>query len=150
MNTLSKFILAIALTQAGGSALAHDDAYLDTLKAPNGGQVRMAGVYHFELVMAKDSKESKENPLTVYVTDHAGGKIATAGATGTATILAGKSKTSVTLVPDGENRFKGSAKYASNPAMKVVLAIGMAGKAAETARFTPFAVAKDAHMDHQH
>lgn len=143
-------ILATALTLASTGALAHDDAYLDTLKAPNGGQVRMAGVYHFELVMVKDSKDAKENPLTVYVTDHAGSKIATAGSSGTATILAGKSKTKLTLTADGENRFKASAKYASNPATKVVLTITMAGKPAESARFTPFAAPKDGHMDHQH
>jgi hypothetical protein len=43
---------------AGSTALAHTDDFLDTQKAPNGGQQRMAGAYHFELVVAKDSKEA--------------------------------------------------------------------------------------------
>lgn len=139
---------------ASSSLLAHSDEVLDTQKAPNGGQLRMAGAYHFELVVAKDSKEPKDNPVTVYVTDHAGAKISTVGAGGTATILAGKQKAGITLVPDGDNRLKGVGKYASTPDMKVVVAVTLAGKATEQARFTPLAAplttAKDEHTDHKH
>lgn len=88
---------------AAGSALAHDDAYLDTQKAPHGGQLRMAGVYHFELVVDRSSPEAKEKPVAVYLTDHAGQKIPAAGATGSATLLSGKTRTTVTLTPDGNN-----------------------------------------------
>ncbi|WP_227869513.1 hypothetical protein [Undibacterium parvum] len=138
---------AIAMTLATGvsPALAHDDAYLDTLKSENGGQLRMAGIYHFELVMVKDSKNTKDNQLMVYVTDHAGTKIPSAGASATATILNGKVKTTATLVADGDNRLKGMAKYASDANIKVVLAVSMPGKSVEQARFTPFAAAKDEH-----
>jgi hypothetical protein len=151
-KTLYKFavISAAAMTLAGGAApaLAHDDAYLDTQKSANGGQLRMAGVYHFELVMAKDSKEAKENPIVVYVTDHAGAKIPSTGMTATATILTGKLKSTANLVADGDNRLKGMAKYASNPDVKVVLAVTPSGKSAEQARFTPFAAAKAEHQHH--
>jgi len=116
---------------------AHSDEYLDTQKSPNGGQMRMAGIYHFELVMAKDRKEARESPVVVHVTDHAGAKVPTAGATGTATILAGKQKATATLVPDGDNRMKGAAKYASTPELKAVVSITFPGKPAEQARFTP-------------
>jgi hypothetical protein len=78
--------------------LAHTDDVLDTQKAPNGGQLRMAGVYHYELVVAKDSKDAKDNAVVVYVTDHAGTKVPTGGANGTATILAGKTKATATLL----------------------------------------------------
>jgi hypothetical protein len=125
---------------SGGAAFAHTDEYLDTQKAPNGGQLRMAGVYHFELLVAKDSKNVKDNPVIVYVTDHAGAKMPTTGARGTVTILAGKAKTTVALAPDGDNRLKGVGKYASSPDMKAVVAITLAGKPAEQARFTPLAV----------
>ncbi|WP_294992453.1 hypothetical protein [Sulfuritalea sp.] len=139
---------------ASSSLLAHSDEVLDTQKAPNGGQLRMAGAYHFELVVAKDSKETKDNPVIVYVTDHAGAKIPTVGAGGTATILSGKQKASVKLVPDGDNRLKGVGKYASTSDMKVVVAITLSGKPAEQARFTPLtsplAVVKDGHTDHKH
>jgi len=142
-------LAALALATPFTPVLAHDDATLDTIKAPNGGQLRMAGIYHFELVLVKNSREVKENPVLVFVTDHAGAKIATAGASGTATLLAGKLKASVTLVPDGDNRLKGVAKYASSADMKAVVAITMAGKQAEQARFTPMAPATDEHMHHK-
>lgn len=150
MKRIASIAVLAGLTFAAGAALAHDDAYLDTQKAPNGGQLRQAGPYHYELVLAKDSKEAKENPIVVYVTDHAGQKIPTAGAAGTATILAGKLKAAATLKPDGDNRMKGVAKYASTPDMKAVVSITLAGKQPEQARFTPLAVAKDTHTDHTH
>jgi hypothetical protein len=71
MKTLNALIFTAALL-TGTTALAHSDEVLDAQKAPNGGQLRMAGIYHFELVVAKDSKEAKDNPVVVYVTDHAG------------------------------------------------------------------------------
>lgn len=145
-----KTLLAVATLFASGAALAHSDAHLDTLKAPNGGQLRMVGIYHYELVVAKDSKTAKDNPVVVYVTDHAGTKIPTAGASGTATLLAGKTKATLTLTPDGDNRLKGVAKYASTPDLKAVVSITLAGKTAEQARFTPLAPMMDDHADHHH
>lgn len=146
------FLIAAASTfgLASPVLLAHTDDVLDTQKAPNGGQLRMAGIYHYELVVAKDSKEAKDNAVVVYVTDHAGTKVPTGGASGTATILAGKAKATATLAPDGDNRLKGMAKYLSAPDMKVVVSIAFPGKAAEQARFTPLAAAKDGHTDHKH
>jgi len=154
-NTLILAFAALTVAMAAPAALAHSDEYLDTQKTPNGGQQRMAGMYHFELVVVRDSKEARENPVVVYVTDHANAKIPTVGAGGTATILAGKQKASVKLVPDGDNRLKGVGKYASTADMKVVVSVTLAGKPAEQARFTPLAPipatapAKDGHMDHK-
>lgn len=145
-------ILFATLVLASGAttALAHDNATLDALKSANGGQLRMAGIYHYELVVSKDAKEAKEYPVLVYVTDHAGVKIPTADASGTATILAGKQKFSVALKPDGDNHLKGFATYMSTPDMKVVVSITLPGKQPEQARFTPLATAKDGHSDHTH
>jgi hypothetical protein len=145
MPPIKALILAAASSAfmlASQPLLAHSDAYLDTQKGANGGQLRMAGPYHFELVVAGDNKEARDSAVVVHVTDHAGAKIATAGATGTATILAGKEKSTATLTADGDNRMQGSAKYASSPDMKVVVSITLAGKAAEQARFTPLAGSK--------
>lgn len=150
-------LLLAATAVAASAAFAHGDEYLDTQKAPNGGQLRMAGVYHYELVVDKVAKEAKDSPVVVHVTDHAGAKVATAGASGTATILAGKQKASVALVPDGDNRLKGTVKLAATPDMKVVVSVTLPGKAAEQARFTPLAVPKAlaavtdvSMMDHKH
>ena len=155
MNAVSRWtsILATAVLLAAGatSALAHSDApHPDNLKASNGGQLGVAGRYSYELVVLKDAKETNESLVRVYVTDHAGKKLPTAGASGTAMILAGKVKASVTLQPDGDNRMKGLAKYASSPDMKVVVSITLAGQPPEQTRFTPLAVAKDGHTDHMH
>ncbi len=145
-----KTLLTLTALLASGATQAHSDAYLDTQKAPNGGQVRMAGAYHYELVVAKESKEARENPVVVYVTDHAGAKIPTAGASGTATLLVGKTKATLTLTPDGDNRLKGVAQYASTPSLKAIVSITLAGKAAEQVRFTPLAPMTAEHVEHKH
>ena len=153
------FATLLAAVFASPGALAHTDDYLDTQKHANGGQMRMAGALHFELVVAKDNKAAKESPITIYVTDHADAKMPTAGAKGTVTLLSGKDKSTVTLTPDGDNRLKGSGKYASTPDLKAIVSISLAGKPAEQARFTPLAAlpaakvtapAVNAHSEHKH
>ncbi len=139
---------ASALMLTSPTLRAHTDEYLDTLQAPNGGQLRMSGIYHFELVVVRDAKEARGSPVVVYVTDHAGGKISTVGASGTATLVAGKRKASVKLVPDGDNSLKGVARYASTPDLKVEVSITLADKTARQASFTPLRVAKDGHGGH--
>ena len=140
--------IALALATATTSVQAHDDAYLDTQQAPNGGQLRMAGVYHLELVVDKSTPQAADKPVVVYVTDHAGQKVPTQGATGNATILAAKGKASVALVPDGDNRLKGTGNYAPTPDMKAIISFTAKGQPPETARFTPLLKSKEAHMDH--
>ena len=142
---------ALSLTSIASTVLAHsDDPHPDTLKAMQGGQLGVAGAFSYELVMDKNAKEGVESVVIVYVTDHAGKKIQTSGASGAATILAGKLKASAILKPDGDNRMKGSSQYAATSDMKVLVSITLAGKAPEQTRFTPLAVAKDGHTDHQH
>jgi len=154
MHKLTRFsaLLAATLALVAGTvpALAHDDATMKLLKSANGGQLRMTGIYHFELVVDKNSKEPKDNPVLVYVTDHAGTKIPTTGATGTVTLLAGKLKSTATLQPDGDNRLKGTAKYASTPDLKAVVSITLANKAPEQARFTPMVAADNSASEHKH
>ncbi len=145
-----KFIPLVAAALLSSAAFAHSDEYLDTQKTPNGGQMRMAGPWHFELVVARDGKATQESPVVVYVTDHAGAKVPTAGARGTATILSGKVKTTVDLTPDGENRLKGRGKYESSPDMKVVVSVSLPGKSAEQARFTPLAKPAQEMSGHKH
>lgn len=140
--------MLLSLLAGAASVHAHDDAYLDTMQAPNGGQLRMAGIYHFELVVDKRRSEAADKTVVVHLTDHAGQRVSTAGATGIATLLAGKVRTVVTLQPDGDNRLKGSGRYASTPDLKAVVSVTAKGQATETARFTPLAGAQDAHMEH--
>ena len=152
MNHFQTIILASAvtlLTLASPTLRAHGDEP-EAQKARHGGQVRVAGVHNFELVVAKVSNDAKENPVVVFVTDRAGTKVSTAGASGTATILAGKTKATVPLVPDGDNRLKGTTNFGSTADMKVVLSIALAGKANEQARFTPLAIEKSEKAGHKH
>ncbi|TAK89419.1 MAG: hypothetical protein EPO09_17445 [Aquabacterium sp.] len=133
---------------AASPALAHDDAYLDTVKAPHGGQLRMAGPVHLELVLSKTPPEAQDKPAAVYVTDHAGNKQSTAGASGTITILYGKTKVSAPLTPDGDNKLSAQAVYAATPDLKAIVSVTLAGQVAQQARFTPFASKDNAHSDH--
>jgi hypothetical protein len=133
------FLVLLTSMLASTALWAHSGEDHGEKKAPNGGQLMMAGIYQYELVVAKDSQETKDSPIYVYVTDHAGTKISTVGAVGTATILSGKVKATASLTPDGDGRLKGAAKYASSPDVKVVISITLPGKSAESARFTPYA-----------
>lgn len=144
-KTILTATVAAALALCAPLALAHDDAAIATLKAPNGGQLRAAAEFHFELVVAPVRTDAKPAPVVVHVTDHAGAKVATTGASGTVTILAGAQKATVALQPDGDNRLKGSGSYKSDPDMKVIVAITMAGKTVQQARFTPLAKVAAAH-----
>ena len=148
---VATLVTALSLATTAGSALAHSDApHPDNLKATQGGQLGVAGAFSYELVIDKTAKEGRDSVIVVFVTDHAGKKIQTVGASGTVTILVGKQKVSVTLKPDGDNRLKGGAQYAATPGMKVLVSITLAGQRPEQTRFTPMAAAKDGHTDHQH
>lgn len=136
MKYLKPSVLALTLIFSQG-AFAHSDEYLDTQTAPHGGQLRMVQQYHYELVVKADE-------VSVYITDHAGKKFDTRGATGTATLLSGKSKISVQLTPAGDNQMKGSGKFELAPDMKVVVSVALAGQTALQGRFTPMQKAPSA------
>jgi hypothetical protein len=127
------------------TAYAHTNEYLDTIEGAHGGQLRMSGAYHFELVAAPGE-------LTVYVTDHADNPMATAGATATALVDSDGSKTEVLLVPTGDNAFRGQGGFALNEQSKVHLKVIMPGGQAELATFEPMRKRKGAtgSSDHQH
>jgi hypothetical protein len=151
MKLLHTLLTAAALAFAS-QAVAHSDEYLDTIATPHGGQMRMAGMYHFELVV-------EEGALTVYLTDHADQPVASAGASGSATVLVGRNRSSIDLKPAGENRLIGKGEFIMDAAMRVVLNIALAGQQAGQARFTPLAprqvktIATEhshSHDDHHH
>lgn len=151
IRTATAFALTATLIGGGTTALAHgDETHADTLKATQGGQLGVAGAYSYELVISKDAKETADSAVVVYVTDHAGKKVSTSGATGSATILVAKQKYALSLQPDGDNRMKGMGKYSAAADMKVLVSVTLQGKAAEQTRFTPLAPAKDGHTDHSH
>lgn len=132
MRTLALLAVAAFATTLAPATYADEGA-----KGPNGGQVKDAGKYHLELVV-------KENALTVYVTGAKDAKVATKGASGSATVLTGKNTVSVKLQPAGENALGGSAKFDSTLDMKVVVSLTLPGQNPLQARFTPLEKAKAA------
>ncbi|NML18359.1 hypothetical protein [Azohydromonas caseinilytica] len=138
MKTIST-LFAVLMLSLGGAAVAHDDAMLDAMKTANGGQLRAAGIHHYELVVAKPGTKGDALPVVVYVTDHAGTKVPTQGATGTVTLLAGGQKSTVQLQPAGENVLKGSGVYMPQAGLKAIVSVSLNGQPAAQARFEPFA-----------
>jgi hypothetical protein len=140
-DSIWALVAMVAFGLTTGVVGAHDDAAIARLKAPHGGQQKVAGPFHLELVMARDGGVGGDRPVLVYVTDHDGKPIATTGGSGSATLLSGRNRSSVTLAPDGGNRLKGGARYPSSADLKVTVSVTLPGKPVEQARFTPFEAA---------
>ena len=149
-NLFTHLTIAATLAILSTTAMAHNDATLDKMHAPHSGQLRMVGIHHFELVIAKDNKEAKSSPVDVYITDHAGTKVPTVGATGIATILTGKNKSIVKLAAAGDNKLTGTGSYAYNPQTKVVVVITFADKTTGQAKFTPATAMSSSMHDEMH
>jgi hypothetical protein len=130
MKPINALVLSAMLFAYAVSAGADGPAI-----GPNNGQVKDAGKYHLELVV-------KDAVLTVYVTGNRDAKVATKGASGSATVLSGKNTTSVKLEPAGENALAGSGKFETAPGMKVVVSLTLPGQNPVQARFTPLEKAK--------
>jgi len=132
-----------------GLAWAHSDEYLDTVEAPHGGQLRMAGPFHLELV-------AKGGELQLYVTDHMDKEIATKGGSGKANVIdEDEKRISVNLTPFMGNLMKGKADFRLTPETVVSVYVALEGYETQVARFIPLApkVASDASnkdSDHHH
>lgn len=138
---LTNLLVAASLGLMGANAFAHTDDMLATMQAPHGGQLKMAGPYHLELVL-------KPGVVQVYVTDHGDKQIASQGGRGSATLLSGGKKTVVKLSPAGGNLLQGKGTFNAAPGMKVVVSVMMPGQPAQQARFEPGK--KDEHAGHAH
>ena len=128
----SMAVLAAATLTVSLSAWAHTDEYLATVATPHGGQLRMAGPYHLELV-------ARDKEVVVYVTDHGDKEIGTEGGVAKATLQIGKAKTrtSVELAPAGGNTLKGSGDFVVKPETVIVVFVKLPGQEPQSARFTP-------------
>jgi len=125
---LAAGLLAAALL-AAKVALAHTDEYFDKMRTPHGGQVRMAGPYHLELVVAGAE-------VKLYVNDHADNPIATAE--GSAKVIIRWSKRNryvVVLAPAGENLLRGTGEFKLGQANDVSVLLALPGKDPQRAQF---------------
>ena len=161
---MNKFISAILFGSALAISLpaaAHTEEYFDSVESPHGGQTRMSGAYHLELV-------ATNNEIVLYVMDHADNAVSTEGGLGKATVQNGKAKgkTSVKLEPAGDNLLKGVGEFSVAPETVVVVFVELPGQEVHSARFMPLkqktklvkktedaeatANSKDEHRHHGH
>ena len=148
--------LTIAAALFSSAAFAHSDEYLDTVVGPNGGQLRMAGVYHLELVLVKDAKAGTTSAVKLYLLDHGNNPQPAKDAKATVLMVSGKQKAKAELSLSAANLLTGSADYPAAEDLKAVVNVTITtehGEVTEQAKFTPFkpvpAKAEGGH-DHHH
>lgn len=123
-------IFLMALLSLAPPAWAHSNEYLATVKGAHGGMLRMAEMYHFELVM-------KDGEAHVWVTDHGDTPQATKGAMATLRVINGNDAFSVNLKPTGGNELMiKDARIKPRKGTRVVLTVRMNGEASLQTRFS--------------
>ena len=130
MNKSRIFFLAFISLILSPQAWSHTDEYFDSIAAPHGGQMRMAGPYHMEII-------TKDKEIVLYITDHANTKISIDGGISKAIFQTGKTKITVKLQPAGDNVFKGTGDFIVTPETKVVVFVKLPEQEPQAARFTP-------------
>ncbi len=130
MNNTIGGMIVVSILAMSSPAWAHTDEFFESVEAPHGGQLRMTGPFHLELV-------AKEGELTVYVTDHADTKISVDGGLAKATVETGQTRTQVHLHPVGDNLLKGSGVFLLMPNTVVIVFMKLPNHDAHSARFMP-------------
>jgi hypothetical protein len=126
-----------ALTLTGYSVAAHDAETLDSMPAPHGGQVRMAGPYHIELVL-EQGEPKKNRPVRVFLQDHAFDPMPSKGLKGSVNISDGYRSIELKLIPDGRDSLRGTGRYAGVPHTLAVVVIYARNGQHWSATFAPF------------
>lgn len=108
--------LSAALLCLSVGAYAHTDDWFDSHPAPHGGQVRMSGPYHLELV-------AEPGATTVYVTDHAGSKIDTASWSAQAIVLSDGKTARIGFKAAGDNMLRAAKPLPTASGTKLVLSV---------------------------
>ena len=129
---VTRFLFGAALASMSLLASAHTEEFFDSRPSPHGGQMRMTGPYHLELV-------SKDNEIVVYVMDHADSELSVNGGSGKATIQSSKAKTktSIKLEQAGGNILKGSGDFSITPETVITVFVTLPEQEAHAASFTP-------------
>lgn len=122
-------LLALGLALGAGAG-AHSDEHLAAVAAPHGGQLRMAGTLHLELVLEPGS-------VKVYLSDHAFQPVSADGATGSASVSRGGKRLEVPLRPAGGNLLAGKGAFATAPDTRVTVRVRLPDRKAESAEFAP-------------
>jgi hypothetical protein len=128
---MTRLVFALLfLTLLPAAARAHTDEYFATHPTAHGGQMRMAGPYHLELVAGKDT-------VALYVTDHSGTRVDTAGGSAKVIVTSGKKKRYVVILsPAGDNALKGVGEFKLARSSSVSVLVALPGQEPQRANFT--------------
>lgn len=119
---LAQIVVAAVALFAATSTLAGGEH-----KPKYGGVLQKVGEMEYELV-------AKTDLITIYIEDH-GKKIDTAGATSKVTLLTGKEKSDVPLMPAGGNKLEAKGTFNVKSGTKAVAVVTLKAKPPATARF---------------
>jgi len=118
-------LLAAALLWAGPTFAQHKHG---DQKGPNGGRMHDIAGVHAELLTSGTT-------VTINVFDEANKPVSTKGFSGSALIVSGADRETVTLAPTGENALKGDAKAAIGGSAAITIVVKTAAGKSGQARF---------------
>lgn len=119
-------LLAAALLCALPALAQHKHG--EQQKGPNGGRMNDVAGVHAELLTTGTT-------VTINVFDEANKPVSTKGFSGSALIVTGADRETVTLTPTGENALKGDAKAAIGGSAAITIVIKTAAGKSGQARF---------------
>lgn len=126
-GTISTY-LALALLISTPAFADGKHTHGDHHHSKYGGVVTEHNVIQYELVAQPDG-------IAIFVEDH-GRKVDTKNATAKLTLLNGKEKTEIMLVPAGENKLQAKGSFKLQKNAKAVAVVALAGKPAQSIRFS--------------
>jgi hypothetical protein len=118
-------------------AFGHDAKTLDMMAAAHGGQVRMAGPYHVELLLNHNGVGDVQ-PVQIFLQNHAFISMPSGGTTATVLLTDGTHKWVIHLRPDGPNSLGGKGRYMGYVGVTAFVSIHAKDGQTWTATFTPF------------
>jgi hypothetical protein len=119
---------------------AHDPATLDSLPSRHGGQVRMAGPFHIELVILGQESAQRDRLVLVYLQNHMFEDVSSGGLKGSTKFFDGQHVSTVSLIPIDANGFSGKGTFDINPSVTAEVSITDKDGKVWSATYTPFTV----------
>jgi len=110
---------------------AHPGSLAQAPRAAHGGDLRLAGPFWLELVVAKGS-------LTVYVSNRSGAPIDASTGKGTAVVHTDGKSTRIELKPGGGDRLVGKGRVKVKRTTVIFVTAALRGEKAHRAVFRPF------------
>jgi hypothetical protein len=138
-NASCAIVATILIGMTFSLVRAHDPATLDGLPSVHGGQVRMAGPFHVELVVLGLEVVQTDRLVLVYLQNHMFQDVSSAGLKCIAIFMDGQRVITVNLIPIESNGFSGRGAFKVNPSVTAEVSITDKNGEAWSATYTPFA-----------